>query len=644
MGRQLALVHISDQCTLLSSVYYNVLITLSLLILFTTQASIGYLQSIQDFGEDDSMDILRPYLTHHGPVHRTHRETRSCQSVKYGNVTHSKFAANINVPLTLPLIEANHMLKEVGEYSWQKRQTYIHHQIVNNPLSTFSVLEPGHPGTCQNGTGERFTVVASAQRKQCLVAANAGFFNTATGQCLGNIVSDGVLLQDSGGVQNVHFGLTRDGFIYTGYLSELDLLYQDFTQLVGGVIWLLRDGASYVDESIKIECPDTEETGTLERFVSVVSARTAVGHDSNGRIHMVQVDGKTDQYGVNLHEFAALLLDLGLVNAINLDGGGSATTVVNGTLVNYPSDHCVNSTYNCERKVSTILCVHEPKCSAEDCSGHGSCDMGICQCRGHWAGTACDILSCPNQCSGHGSCTEGGCRCEPGWDGGECSQACQTGWYGVNCSVPCVCENGGSCQPADGMCQCLPGYTGKYCQNECPFGYYGQGCSKLCFCDQSCSCDHVTGSCNASIPKGDYYKVAHCIAKLEIKRLHLVPDTEQQYNLCIISVICVTVLATASLLLNVFLTYLLVRSRQTHKIQLRRRAKLAVKKALQRTAKYANTDNDDEDEDDFQLKISNFKMEKEVEEVVDEEDEGAKTGSGEEEEDLFLAPKKKSGR
>ncbi len=45
------------------------------------------------------------------------------------------------------------------------------------------------------------------------------------------------------------------------YLSELDLLTQKFTQLVGGVLWLIRDGETYVDESIKIECSDTEETG-----------------------------------------------------------------------------------------------------------------------------------------------------------------------------------------------------------------------------------------------------------------------------------------------------------------------------------------------------------------------------------------------
>ena len=38
-------------------------------------------------------------------------------------------------------------------------------------------------------------------------------------------------------------------------------------------------------------------SGTLDRFIGVVSARTAVGHDAEGRVLMVQVDGKTDQRG-----------------------------------------------------------------------------------------------------------------------------------------------------------------------------------------------------------------------------------------------------------------------------------------------------------------------------------------------------------
>ena len=40
-----------------------------------------------------------------------------------------------------------------------------------------------------------------------------------------------------------------------------------------------------------------EIAGTLNRFVDVMSARTAVGHDKQGRVIMAHVDGKTDQYG-----------------------------------------------------------------------------------------------------------------------------------------------------------------------------------------------------------------------------------------------------------------------------------------------------------------------------------------------------------
>ena len=43
-------------------------------------------------------------------------------------------------------------------------------------------------------------------------------------------------------------------------------------------------------------------------------------------------------YRVSLQDLAELMMQYGAVDAINLDGGGSATFVVNNTLVNYPSD------------------------------------------------------------------------------------------------------------------------------------------------------------------------------------------------------------------------------------------------------------------------------------------------------------------
>jgi len=61
---------------------------------------------------------------------------------------------------------------------------------------------------------------------------------------------------------------------------------------------------------------------------------------------------------------ADLLIQHGAVQAINLDGGGSSSMAHNGNLINYPSDNqppsCHKSgLYQCERPVSTVLCLHE---------------------------------------------------------------------------------------------------------------------------------------------------------------------------------------------------------------------------------------------------------------------------------------------
>ena len=67
--------------------------------------------------------------------------------------------------------------------------------------------------------------------------------------------------------------------------------------------------------------------------------RTAVGINSRGRVLLVTVDGRSrTSVGMSFVEEARLMRHLGAVEAMNLDGGGSTTMVVNGTVVNHPSD------------------------------------------------------------------------------------------------------------------------------------------------------------------------------------------------------------------------------------------------------------------------------------------------------------------
>lgn len=78
--------------------------------------------------------------------------------------------------------------------------------------------------------------------------------------------------------------------------------------------------------------------------------RTGVGATADGQVILMVVDGRwrRGSVGVSLANFAKLFRDHGAVWALNLDGGGSSTLVVNGSIVNRPSD-------GSERYVSSAL-------------------------------------------------------------------------------------------------------------------------------------------------------------------------------------------------------------------------------------------------------------------------------------------------
>ncbi len=77
--------------------------------------------------------------------------------------------------------------------------------------------------------------------------------------------------------------------------------------------------------------------------------RTAIGYSRNGRyLYLVVVDGRQPFYseGITLKELADLMVSLGAQYAMNLDGGGSSTMVVQGPdgqpkVVNSPIDNYI---------------------------------------------------------------------------------------------------------------------------------------------------------------------------------------------------------------------------------------------------------------------------------------------------------------
>jgi hypothetical protein len=67
--------------------------------------------------------------------------------------------------------------------------------------------------------------------------------------------------------------------------------------------------------------------------------RTFAGVDARGRTVLITADGRsTASLGLGIAETAAVAKSLGLRDAINLDGGGSTTMVVDDEVINVPSD------------------------------------------------------------------------------------------------------------------------------------------------------------------------------------------------------------------------------------------------------------------------------------------------------------------
>lgn len=71
--------------------------------------------------------------------------------------------------------------------------------------------------------------------------------------------------------------------------------------------------------------------------------RTIAGRTADGTILLVTVDGRQPccSIGMTLPEAADLMVALGAVEAVNLDGGGSTTFVAHGVMVNHPSTQIV---------------------------------------------------------------------------------------------------------------------------------------------------------------------------------------------------------------------------------------------------------------------------------------------------------------
>lgn len=173
---------------------------------------------------------------------------------------------------------------------------------------------------------------AVAEMNDAAVAVNGSFFDTSTGGATTYLKVDGEGINETvAGFnafrENGAFYLSKNGIVRivqkpsAGWPSSIS-----HTVLASGPVLLARG------QRVALS---TAEFNTLRH------PRTIIGLTAENHFLMVVVDGRSSQaVGMTAAELAELMLALGCVVALNLDGGGSSTAWVKGEgVVNHPTDN-----------------------------------------------------------------------------------------------------------------------------------------------------------------------------------------------------------------------------------------------------------------------------------------------------------------
>lgn len=155
----------------------------------------------------------------------------------------------------------------------------------------------------------------------------------------------------------------KANFNYEIKSLENNNVYNDYDFVIGGAGLLLRNGkiisgelydefsqGTQVIHSNDEVASDFHTKKMQEWLIEQRHPRTAIGITDKNEICIVVVDGRQDtSEGLNLHELAEFMQELGCVNALNIGGGGCSTLYIDTLVVNKPSAKE-------ERPVSEALC------------------------------------------------------------------------------------------------------------------------------------------------------------------------------------------------------------------------------------------------------------------------------------------------
>ena len=190
------------------------------------------------------------------------------------------------------------------------------------------------------------TTSQAAKREGAIFAVNGGGFawGTIEGKQrllpIGNTMIGGKLAMDFQPPFNdvVFIGFTRQNRLVGGSFETEEQLKASGAY----------QGVSFVPQLIN----DWEPSVIPSQWANTKQPRTVTGQYPNGDIFFIVVDGRQSNWssGISLEEMQVLLMRLGIMEAYNLDGGGSSAMYFNGKVLNKPSD-------GSERRLATNILI-----------------------------------------------------------------------------------------------------------------------------------------------------------------------------------------------------------------------------------------------------------------------------------------------
>ena len=195
-----------------------------------------------------------------------------------------------------------------------------------------------------NTYGRNITDTTSniASDNNAILAINGDYYGARQS---GYVIRNGSLYRNSSGNRDA-LAIMKNGefeFVSEGETSAETLLQNGALQVFSFGPVLLEDGSISVTEN--------EEVG----MAMASNPRTAIGYLGKNHYIFVVSDGRTSESaGLSLYELASFMKSLGVLDAYNLDGGGSSTVVFKGEVINTPTTNGHSSE---ERAVSDILYI-----------------------------------------------------------------------------------------------------------------------------------------------------------------------------------------------------------------------------------------------------------------------------------------------